>query len=163
MKYVQFLFSDAVPCWLKSRSKPCDLTPCAFFLLLGSSAVWWPHGELVDQTPRGTWHQTVLAACETVVVNLSHARARELMRCLFRNIIFLQERWDISVAIQRWVSPRQGKWLSGVTAKVLLLTVDSSECRRNGVTARRSRRWPSKVGGYLFLAALFRAVSSWYR
>lgn len=91
LKYVQFSFSDAVCCWLKSRLKPYDLTPRAFFLVLGSSAVWWLRCKLIDQPLRGMWHRTVLAAHETIVINLSYARAQELMRCLFENIIFFHE------------------------------------------------------------------------
>lgn len=38
------------------------------------------------------------------------------------------------------VLPRRGKQLSEVTAEVLLLAVDSSECPRNGMKAGRSQR-----------------------
>lgn len=112
LKYVQFLFSEAVSRWLKSRSKPCGFPPRAFFLLLGgSSAVWRPRCELTDRLLRGAWHRPGLAARESVVANLSYARARELTRFLLKTIVFLQECWGVSVVAQQRLLKEENSFL----------------------------------------------------
>lgn len=152
------LFSDADSCWLKSRSEPCDLSSRAFSLLLSSSSARCRTASL----RMGCWeaHGTGAgwALPGTVIRNLSYARVRELMHCLFKNNIFLQECRVISVVIQQCLLGEENNFLRSQQRSCSLqwtaVSVQGMAWRQEH--HRGDLRW----GGYLFLAAPFPAVSS---
>lgn len=157
LKYIQIYFLMQTPAdWNLGRNLVTFLhvhSLCSSAAaLLGAALPGW--GWAAERHMALGW-----ALPAAVVRNLSYARPRELMHCLFKNNIFLQECCVISVVIQQCLLGEGNSFLRSWQRSCSL---QWTAVRVQGMAWRQGRhrgdllRW----GGYLFLAAPFPAVSS---